>query len=286
MNKRGGVDRRLGAPRPTGDALHDPQHLDAGRGLPLAFPPNKPLQPISAGTLGRRDGAVHVRYFSEDIAYFVGSSPYLTLAKPRGAVSFLMRRVEYAEECALALRAYPSVLIEPLEFFYTCLRSLGALDLPFFEALLLEHTWRGAVWASWLAMLEPSDALVGALRRAGGRYPHNEWLVDCAISTIEGRAPAPEHEAFVTLAERCRLALKAVPRPVMPLRPEPTEAEISLMNLEREHTRLCYKSMGPEAALQSIQGTLVGFYAQDYLRWLRSLAAQPAAAADAAAQHG
>jgi hypothetical protein len=227
-----------------------------------------------------------VRYLSGDIAYFVRSSPYLALAKSSSAVNFLMRRVEYAEECALALQAYPSVLIDPLEFFYTCLRSLGALDLPFFEALLLEHNWRGAVWASWLSMLEPSDIFVGALRRAGGRYPHNEWLVDCAISTIEGRTPAPEHEAFVRLATRCRVALKAVPRPAVPLRPEPTEAEISLMNLEREHIRFCYKSMGSEAALQSIRGTLVGFYAQDYLRWLRSLAAQPAAAADAAVRRG
>ena len=229
---------------------------------------------------------INVRYLGKDVAYFVSSSPYLALAKPRGAVSFLMRQVDFADECALALRAYPSVLVEPLEFCYTCLRSLGALDLPFFEALLLEHTWRGAVWASWLAMLEPSEAFVGALRRAGGRYPHNEWLVDCAISTIEGRAPAPEHETFVKLALRCRVALKAVGRPALPLRREPTETEISLMNLEREHIRFCYKSRGSEAALQSIRGTLVGFYAQDYLRWLRSLAAQQAAASDATSRRG
>lgn len=217
-----------------------------------------------------------MRYFGEDIAYFVRTSPYLALSKPRGAVSFLMRRIEHAEECLPALRAYPHLRIEPLEFFYTCVRSLGALDLPFFEALLLEHSWRGAVWASWLAMLEPGYIFVEALRKASGKYPHNDWLVNCAISTIEERALAPEHEAFVTLAERCRQALKVVPRPLVPIRSEPTGAELSLMDLEREHIRLRYKAMGAEAALLSMRGTLVGFYAQDYLRWLRSLSAQQA----------
>lgn len=212
-----------------------------------------------------------MRYLGKDVAYFVSSSPYLALANPRSAVSFLRRRVEYAEECTLALRAYPAVLVDPLEFCYTCLRSLGALDLSFFEALLFEHSWRGAVWASWLAMLEPSESFASALRRARGRSPRNEWIVDCALSTVEGRATAPEHEAFVKLALRCRAALEAVPRPAVPLRQEPTGAEISLMNLEREHIRLCYRRWGSEAALQALRGALVGFYAQDYLRWLRSL---------------
>jgi hypothetical protein len=67
-------------------------------------------------------------YYSEDVACFVRTSPYLTLANPQSAAGFLLRHVEAAEECLLTLRAYPGLLVEPLSFLYTCLRSLGALD--------------------------------------------------------------------------------------------------------------------------------------------------------------
>ena len=80
------------------------------------------------------------RHFRDDVVYFVLSSPYLQLAKPSAAERYLNRHLAAAEECLTDLAAYPRVLLEPLEFFYQCLRSLGALDL---EALFSEYTWRG-----------------------------------------------------------------------------------------------------------------------------------------------
>jgi hypothetical protein len=211
-----------------------------------------------------------MRYLTTDVAHFVSSSPYLAIAKPPGAAWFLQKHVEAAEECSVALRAYPGVRIEPLEFLYTCLQSLGALDQPFFEALVLDHTWRGAVWGSFLALLDPRPGFLDALRKAGPQCPHNEWLIGGAISTIEGRAPAPESEVVAALAERYRRVLQGVPRPVVRLRPAPTDAQIAEMRRESRQIGLVYERLGATAALESMRGTLVAYYTQSHERWRRS----------------
>lgn len=218
-----------------------------------------------------------MHYWDQDIAHFVGTSPYLALARPGSAARFLRSQVEAGDECEASLRAYPDLRIEPLAFFYTCLQSLGALDQPFLAALLANHTFRGVVWGSFLAMLQPSDAFVGALRDAGPRCPHQAWIVDCAVAAIEGRPQVPEHDDVAVLAARCRRLLDGIPRPVVPLRPRPTAAEFARMAREREHVRACYRSGGADAALAAIRGTLIGYYAQDYRQWVRSGAREAAA---------
>ena len=230
---------------------------------------------LSTGPLGKRIETT-MRYLSKDISCFVRTSPYLKLAKPRSAVSFLKCQVEAAEECHLTLRSYPVLQIEPLEFFYMCLRSLGALDLAFFEALVRDHTWRGVVWAAWLALLEPRAEFADALRTARSSCPsYNKWLVDCALSAIEGRAPAPAHAIILELAARCRRSLDGVARPTVWLRWEPTAAQIAQIATERDRIRCVYAENGMDAALRCLPGTLVGFYAMDHVRWLRLRASQP-----------
>ena len=216
-----------------------------------------------------------MRYFSQDVAHFVRTSPYLTLARPKNAVRFLQRQVEAAEECRSALQLYPDLLIEPLGFFYTCLRSLGALDQAFFEALVCDHTWRGVVWGAWLAMLDPRAEFVDALRAARLTCPENEWLVDCAISTVEGRAPLPQPEVVVEFSAGCRRSLDWVRRPVVRLRLEPTATEVAQMARERDRIRSEYAERGREAALRCVPGTLIGYYAMDYARWVRSCPSHP-----------
>ena len=207
------------------------------------------------------------RPYSEDVAYFVATSPYLQLSKRAKAEPFLSRAVEAAEECRSTLAAYPRVQIEALEFFYTCLRSLGALDSPFIEALLSQHNWRGAVWGAWLAILEPAPHFLPAVSEARGRWPHNDWLVECAFSAIQGASPPPEQDAILRLAARCRELLRDVARPVTQLRRAPTEAEVAQMNEEQERVRAAYASGGAEAARAVLPGTLLEFYGQDYPTW-------------------
>jgi hypothetical protein len=208
-------------------------------------------------------------YLDKDVAYFVSQSPYLTLAKPRSAARFLQRQVTIGEDCWPALRRYPRERIEPLDFFYTCLHSLGALDQPFFEALLGHHTWRGVVWGSWLALLDPREAFSKPLR-AAAPGPHNQWIVDAAMATIDGRDPPPEGAEIAALAARFRDLLEGVPRPEVPLRHAPTPTEIAVMDGERALVRARYARGGADAALAALRGTLVGFYAQGYVRWVRA----------------
>lgn len=226
-----------------------------------------------------------MRYWDEDVGHFVRRSPYLVLARPGSAARFLAGQVLAGEECAAALRAYPGLRVEPLSFFYVCLQSLGALDQAFFEALVAGHTFRGVIWGSFLAMLHPNTSFVDPLRAAGPRAPHNAWLVACALATIEGRAPDPEHAAVAGLAARCRELLEGLPRPVVPLRPFPSAAELAQMERERERVRARYRSGGAEAARAALRGTLVGYYAQDYEPWVRSGGARAGARAAQDGEH-
>jgi hypothetical protein len=119
-------------------------------------------------------------------------------------------------------------------------------------------------------LLEPRSEFVDVLRAARPKVHKNDWLVDCAISVIEQRAPSPQHEIFVELAARCRRCLDGVTRPVVLLRLEPTTSEIVQMERESNHVRSVYAEAGTDAALRCIPGTLVGNYVLDYVQWVRS----------------
>jgi len=58
-----------------------------------------------------------------DITYFIAASPCPVLARRGTARSFVKWQAETGEGCLLALHACPFMHIEPLDFFYTCIRS-------------------------------------------------------------------------------------------------------------------------------------------------------------------
>jgi len=205
--------------------------------------------------------------FIDDVWWLVRTSPYLKLAKPRNAEPFLRRQLSLAEECFSALTDYPRVLVEPLEFFYTCLRSLGALTPSLIEVLVRDCNWRGAVWGAWLAILDPREPLLPALEGARGRWPHNEWLVQCAVAAVRADPSPPEHAGVIELAARCRELLRDVKRPAVPLRSAPTDAQLSQMQREQEAVRAAYARGGAEAARAALSGTLLAYYLEDYGTW-------------------
>ena len=206
------------------------------------------------------------RPYSGDVGYLVSRSPYLQLSKPAEAERFLRQRISYAEECFTPLTEYPNVLVEPLEFFYTCLRSLGALNVPFIETLVCEWNWRGFVWAAWLTILEPREGFLTAILSLNGRWQHHDWLGQCAIAAVRQQMSC-QHEAVLTLGKRCRELLHGVKRPVTPLRREPTELQTAQMNRERELVRSAYTGGGAEAARAVLRGTLLEYYNEDYASW-------------------
>jgi hypothetical protein len=207
------------------------------------------------------------RPFIGDVHRLVEASPYLQLAKRRSAEGFLRRGVSLAEECFTALADYPRVLVEPLEFFYTCLRSLGALTPLLLEVLVRDCTWRGAVWGAWLAILEPRPEFLPALESVRRTYPHNDWLIECALTAVRAESPSPEQEAILGLGARCRELLRDVKRPVTPLRRAPTDVEVAQMDREREVVRAAYARGGAEAARAAFSGTLVRYYSENYSKW-------------------
>jgi hypothetical protein len=206
------------------------------------------------------------RPFIGDVEYLVSTSPYLQLSKPPGAERFLRRCISQAEECFTPLADYPDVLVEPLEFFYTCLRILGALDVPFIETLVGECNWRGYVWAAWLTILEPSEEFLPALGSVNGRMPYNDWLGQCAVATVRAQSTCA-HKPILDLGTRCRELLRGVKRPVTPLRREPTHVQVAQMNRKRELVRTTYAGGGAEAARAVLRGTLLQYYTEDYATW-------------------
>ncbi len=193
----------------------------------------------------------------------------MALAKPSCAESYLRRRISHAEECYTPLSAYPDVLVEPLEFFYTCLRSLGALNVSLIETLVRELNWRGYVWAAWLTILEPREEFLPALVSMSGRWPYNDWLGQCAVAAVRAQSTISSHESILVLGARCRELLHGVKRPVTPLRSEPTKAQVAQMDREREIVRKMYASGGVKAARAVLRGTLVQYYAEDYVTWAK-----------------
>jgi hypothetical protein len=131
------------------------------------------------------------------------------------------------------------------------------------------------VWGAWIAILEPRPEFARHLRALGPLHVANQWLVDAAIAVVEGRPPLPEHSDYTVLAARCRRSLEGVTRPTTRLRPEPREADRPQVHREIEQIRSVYAEQGTESALRCLPGTLAGYYAQDYKRWIKSGAPPP-----------
>jgi hypothetical protein len=122
------------------------------------------------------------------------------------------------------------------------------------------------VWGAWLTMIAPSAAFLPALTEARGHWPHNDWLVECAIASVRGRAQAAEVAPVAALsnpllskiealATRCAALLRDVKRPAVRLRCAPSETQVAQMNHERELIRHAYMSGGIASARAALAGT-------------------------------
>ncbi|MDI1475570.1 hypothetical protein [Polyangium sp. y55x31] len=214
-------------------------------------------------------------HHSEDVWYLLRQSPYLQLARARSAVPYLRRHLHAASVFAPVLGRYPSIRCERLEFFYLCLQSLGALDRTLFVELTSHYTWRGVVWAAWLAAIAPAPHYLDPLRRARPNAPQNTWIVDVALHAIEGGGPAPEPLAEgAACAQAFRDLLAPLPRPFVPLRRSPSEKDLDRLRAEQEEMRDIYRSEGADAARRFLAGTLHAEYVMPYPKWARAVLLQ------------
>lgn len=184
-------------------------------------------------------------YLRADIARLLGSIPKMTLAKPERALAFLKNVTRDGHELKNALACYPQMRIEPLDFHYVCLQSLGALNAHLISDLTKYYGWHGIVWASLIAALAPSETYAPYLTVALDAAPHNQWIVQVALGVIEGRdiSGMDEHTAII---QTLRAQLSHLSLPATKLRTNPT-AKMAIDTQAR--VRDAYRRGGVSAAL-------------------------------------
>lgn len=210
-------------------------------------------------------------YYEQDVLYLLRRAQPMRLAKLRSARAQLREAVEAGRECEASLRQYPTLRIEALEFHYVCLFGLGALDAHLIEDLC-QQTWRGVVWASFLASLAPSPAYTAALRETLTWVPHNRWLVELALACIEGVAPEPESAELLASIEALRSMLAPIARPAVHLRRQPRGELLARITRERERVAAVYRREGADAAQAALVGTELQGYLLEYPQWLKARA--------------
>lgn len=186
-----------------------------------------------------------MNFLESDVLHLVSPVPYLQLAKRPSAERYIQRLATDATELEGILAQYPSVLYAPLEPHYALVRVLGVLNEELVEDLTLHYTWRGVVWAAWLAMLAPQRTYRRHLLAARSRAPRNQWLVDLALAEIEARMVDPDLQGNV---RKLRRVLRLAPRPETKLRAAPTARQIEQLEREREKVRMAYRSGGSSGA--------------------------------------
>lgn len=192
-----------------------------------------------------------MHFHDADLLRLIGRVPYMRLAKPATAARYIEKLAADASELESVLIRYPAVLYEPLDDHYVLMRALGVLNESLVSDLTVHYTWRGIVWAAWLAALAPSAAYRTALLAARSRAPHNQWLVDLALSEIDGNERIGD-AALRRDIRRLRKALQLVPWPQTALRVAPTGAELDLMKLEREQVKMGYFAGGCSGARKEL----------------------------------
>src|SRR5262249_50786018 len=96
-------------------------------------------------------------YIGYDVQRLVRGVPYLSFSRPSRALWTLRRHVRTLEACREFVPLYASVRCEPLDFLYTYLQCVAALDDLLLIDLLNEHypQWHPILIASWLVALAP-----------------------------------------------------------------------------------------------------------------------------------
>lgn len=176
------------------------------------------------------------------------SVPHLNLATPRRALQFFENVTQTGTELANTLSRYPEVRYEPLDFYYVCLQSLGALNERALNDLLTEQGWRGVLWGALLVCLSPEPHLRTILESASGRAPSQQWAVDLAVAMLDGVQWA-ENPPLQQAILRLRTQLDGLSRPVVVLTSLPSCEQLLY---RQEIVRNAYRTAGADAALQAL----------------------------------
>ena len=201
-------------------------------------------------------------YHLEDIAWLIEDAPYFEV----GRLPFLKKMERLGRSFSEELSLYPAALCEPLEAHYLSLRGLGALDEHLVKDLVLELSWREAAWGAWLVALSPKPEYREPLIARRPHVPHQHYIVDLALASVDGDFQPHLREAMEYLGN-IRSSLAAIPRPIVPLRRSPTDQEARQMKQEQAYILGAYRRGGVTAARACLPGSLWGYYGLDYKTW-------------------
>ena len=186
-------------------------------------------------------------YLERDVLRLVEGIPYLPLRSPKSALRFWARLRDDGIELAHLLRQFPFVKYEPLETLYACARAAAVLDEKLVSDLSTHYSWRGVVLVSFLIALRPRAIYEGYLQRAHERVPHNQWIVELALSEIRGSNDDRHIEHRQALRE-LRGAVANFPKQPVNLRRGPTADELPGLRSATAAVADAYKSSGVQQA--------------------------------------
>ena len=174
--------------------------------------------------------------------------------KPESALRFWGQLRDDGTELAHMLRQYPSVKYQPLETLYAVCRAAVTLDEKLVFDLTTHYTWRGVVYASFLAALRPLPCYASYLQLARDRVPHNQWIVDLALNEILGTSSElhPTHQK--TLVD-LRGHVEIFPGQVTKLRRTPTQEELLRLRVVTAEVADAYKKGGATKARAALDAS-------------------------------
>src|ERR1051326_213117 len=98
-----------------------------------------------------------MHYIEADTFRLLRGVPVMSLLQPSAGLYLLRKQVQRLEAWRDFIPLYASVRCAPLDFFYTYLQCVAALDDLLLLDLLHEHWphWRCVLIGSWIAALAP-----------------------------------------------------------------------------------------------------------------------------------
>ena len=211
-----------------------------------------------------------MKYNYFDFEYYLRKAPYQQLKNSGSGATFIKHELGNIRNYAKFIPEFPGTKCEPLEFLYQCHESLCAIDAMLFEDLL-NSSWRGVVWASWLAAVTPFPEPYMKKRLNGmiAGIKHNKWIVELALESLSNS----DREGHFLLGEiyEFKKYLSIFLYEHIPLRKWPPDSCIQHKLSERKTILNLYKNKGTDAALKEVRESKINSSSQynlDYKEWV------------------
>lgn len=188
-----------------------------------------------------------MNYHFDDVQRLLASAP--RFHSSGSALRYLRDVAQSGAELRPTLQRYPFVKYEPLEFFYVCLQSLGALNESLISDLTRFHGWHGKEWASLLACFSPDPKYIPHLVLSAALGGHHRWAAQTALDIAHHRDGAERGELHQVLA-KLRQLLNSVDLPRVEIRNVP---DIKFVEARADAVRQAYREGGLQCALDTLR---------------------------------